>query len=263
MRDLPVLAVLWVVLSALGEWVIQLLVDHWPLVASAQGEVTSGAFIFLFRVGAVVFIGVALAIAYAMIRWRVPDEDAVDSHHQYRSNWRFVAVWVVASSLLNGLFIVHPGITGLAELWGMAVAASNNPDTVEVDVKAKQWSWHFSYPKYGIFDATTLVLPVDVPVKFVLHSEDVIHSFWIPSFGIKKDVIPGETRVLFVTPDKITATQDNLLTRVQCAELCGSGHSTMRAVVQVESKSDFLSWAKKNGSGAAAPAPSGPGRGGA
>ncbi len=249
MRDLPILAVLWVVLSAIGEWVIQILVNHWPLIASAQGEITKGAFVFLFRVGAVVFIGLVLVIAYAMIRWRVPDDDTTDSPHQYRSSWRFVVPWIVVSSLLNGLFIIYPGITGLADLWGMAVAASANPNTVEVDVTAQQWSWHFSYPKYGIFDATSLVLPVDTPIKFVLQSKDVIHSFWVPSFGIKKDVIPGETRVLYVTPNKITSTRDNLLTRVQCAELCGSGHSTMRAVVQVESKSDFESWAQQNGSG--------------
>ena len=248
MRDLPILAVLWVILSAIGEWVVQILVNHWPLIASAQGEETKFAFIFLFRIGAVVFIGVTLAIVYPMIRWRVPDNDEIDSAHQYRANWRFVAPWIIVTTLLNGFFIVHPGITGLANIWGMAVAAANNPNTVEVDVTAQQWSWHFSYPKYGIFNATSLVLPVDTPVKFVLHSQDVIHSFWVPSFGIKKDVIPGEDRVLFVTPNKITSTQDNLLTRVQCAELCGSGHSTMRAVVQVESKSDFESWAQQNGS---------------
>jgi len=248
LRDVPILAVLWVVLSAIGEWVIQILVNHWPLIASAQGEETKFAFVFLFRVGAVVFIGITLIIVYSMIRWRVPEDDTLDSPHQYRSNWRFTAPWIIVTALLNLFFIVHPGITGLANIWGMAVAAAKNPNTIEVDVECQQWSWHFSYPKLGIFHTTTLVLPVNTPVKFVLHSDDVIHSFWVPSFGIKKDVIPGEERVLYVTPNKITSTKDNLLTRVQCAELCGSGHSTMRAVVQVESKSDFEQWAKKNGS---------------
>ena len=247
MRDLPILAVLWVVLSAIGEWVIQILVDHWPLIASAQGEETKFAFVFLFRVGAVVFIGLTLVIVYSMIRWRVPEDDVRDSAHQYRSSWSFVVPWIVVTTLMNGFFIIHPGITGLANIWGMAVAAARNPNTIEVDVNCKQWSWSFDYPKLGIFNQSTLVLPVDTPVKFVLHSEDVIHSFWVPSFGIKKDVIPGEERVLYITPNKITSTKDNLLTRVQCAELCGSGHSTMRAVVQVESKNDFQSWAQQNG----------------
>ena len=248
MRDLPILAVLWVILSAIGEWIVQILVNHWPLIASAQGQETRYAFIFLFRIGTVVFLGVALAIVYPMIRWRVAEDDMTDSAHQYRTGWKFVVPWIVVTTLLNGFFIIHPGITGLANIWGMAVAAAKNPNTLEVDVHAQQWSWHFSYPKYGIFETTTLVLPVDTPVKFVLHSDDVIHSFWVPSFGIKKDVIPGEKRVLYVTPNKITSTKDNLLTRVQCAELCGSGHSTMRAVVQVESKSDFEQWAQQNGS---------------
>lgn len=127
-----------------------------------------------------------------------------------------------------------------------------------VDVTGRQWEWKFSYPQYGINQAVDkngsdiLVLPVNRPVKFVLRSYgfnhpydtqiDVIHSFWVPAFGMKTDVIPGETRYEYILPTKIASTQTNEMYRVQCAEVCGPGHPFMEANMKVVSTSDFQSW---------------------
>ena len=69
-----------------------------------------------------------------------------------------------------------------------------------------------------------------------MHAQDVIHSFWVPEWRIKKDNVPGITTTAIVTPDKIGTYQ------LVCTELCGFGHSTMRAKVVVESPKDFQKW---------------------
>jgi cytochrome c oxidase subunit 2 len=239
--DVIRLTIIWVVLSALGEAAIAYYVGDYPGTASKQGIVTSEAVIFLLWVTVPVFTLVALIIVYAMIRFRVADDDETPSESQYRSGRAFPWGWVAVSTVLNLLFIVHPGLTGLTALWSMAQAATN---PVDVDVTAAQWQWRFNYPDQKLSNVSELVVPVDTPVHFELHSKDVIHSFWVPAWGIKKAVIPGETRTLVVTPDRIVDTVTNPTARLQCAQICGVGHGQMRAAVRVVSRADFNQWVK-------------------
>lgn len=120
-----------------------------------------------------------------------------------------------------------------------------------IDVRAKQWAWDFNYKyegeeKYfaGVqahLDGTegtkeklpTLYLPVNVPVTFELNSRDVIHSFWIPAFLQKLDMIPGKTNHIYLTP-QTEGTFDG-----KCAELCGEYHSEMLFNVKVVSEEEF------------------------
>ncbi len=69
-----------------------------------------------------------------------------------------------------------------------------------------------------------------------MHSQDVIHSFWVPEWRIKKDNVPGITTTAVITPDKVGTYQ------LVCTELCGFGHAAMRAKVVVESPADFRTW---------------------
>ena len=106
-----------------------------------------------------------------------------------------------------------------------------------VDVYSQQYEWHFNYPEQGV-TSRELHVPVDRQIEFRMHSLDVIHSFWVPEWRIKKDNVPGITTRAYVTPTK---AED--LTLV-CTELCGFGHATMRAPVVVEkSQADFDKWA--------------------
>jgi cytochrome c oxidase subunit 2 len=92
----------------------------------------------------------------------------------------------------------------------------------------------------------TLYLPEDRPVKFDVTTRDVLHSFWVPSFRLKTDTVPGLTTTIRVTPDKL-GTFD-----IVCAELCGLGHSTMRQNAHMVSPAAFDAWLQKQ-----KPAPSG------
>ena len=104
-----------------------------------------------------------------------------------------------------------------------------------VKVTGQQFTWSFDYPSEKV-KSNELVLPQDRPVEFRIHTNDVLHSFWVPEFRLKSDAVPGLTTKIRLTPDRLGRYQ------VVCAELCGIGHSTMRQNVRVVPAADFDSW---------------------
>jgi cytochrome c oxidase subunit 2 len=110
-----------------------------------------------------------------------------------------------------------------------------DPSALQVKVTAGQWYWQFQYPEYGI-TTTELYLPVQTQIDLEMTSVDVIHSFWVPEFRVKQDIIPGRTVDLRVTPILIGQYT------VRCAELCGLRHAYMETPVYVLSQADFDKW---------------------
>jgi cytochrome c oxidase subunit 2 len=108
-------------------------------------------------------------------------------------------------------------------------------DEIVVKVTAFQWDWRFEYPEYGI-SSTALNLPLDRQARFEMTSEDVIHSFWVPEFRTKQDLVPGKTTTLRIKP-----TQLGQYT-LRCAELCGTRHAYMNKTVNVMEPADFDTW---------------------
>jgi cytochrome c oxidase subunit 2 len=111
-----------------------------------------------------------------------------------------------------------------------------DPDELMVNVVGFQWDWRFEYPEFGI-SSTELNLPLDRQVRFEMTSEDVIHSFWVPEFRIKQDLVPGKTTTLRIRP-----TEAGEYT-LRCAELCGTRHAYMNRTVNVMQATDFDDWA--------------------
>jgi cytochrome c oxidase subunit II len=115
----------------------------------------------------------------------------------------------------------------------------SNPPDLTVGVVGQQWSWTFNYLDEDVYDVgtpadiPTLYLPVDQTVRFELDSPDVIHSFWIPQFYMKMDVIPGRTNSFQVTPN-----QEGTFAG-KCAEFCGAYHSRMLFEVEVVSPDEY------------------------
>lgn len=106
-----------------------------------------------------------------------------------------------------------------------------------VSVFSQQFAWSFAYPgKDYAWKEGELHVPVDRQIHFKMHALDVIHSFWVPEWRIKKDNVPGITTTAIVTPDKVGTYQ------LVCTELCGFGHTTMRAKVVVEPQAKFDEW---------------------
>lgn len=130
-----------------------------------------------------------------------------------------------------------------------------------VDVVGQKWSWTFNYDEAGVWDAGTiehtpdLYLPVNKTVTFKLNSPDVIHSFWVPSFYMKLDVVPGRTNSFQVTPNKEGVFAG------KCAELCGTYHSAMLFNVHVVSQAEFdqkMADLRRNGQTGKITGPKGP-----
>ncbi len=119
---------------------------------------------------------------------------------------------------------------------------AREPDRLQVDVTAQQFAWKFEYPEEGI-SSTELHVPVDRQVEFNMQAIDVIHSFWVPEWRMKKDLVPGLTTHITATPDK----EGNFA--LVCTELCGIGHATMRSPVVVESQEEFDRWVSKQEGG--------------
>ncbi|MET0520563.1 MAG: cytochrome c oxidase subunit II [Jiangellaceae bacterium] len=115
---------------------------------------------------------------------------------------------------------------------------SEDPD-VTIGVVGQQWAWTFNYLDDDVYDAgtttdpTTLYLPVNQTVRFELQSPDVIHSFWVPSFYMKMDVIPGKTNTFQATPNREGRFAG------KCAELCGVYHSRMLFNVEIVSQNEY------------------------
>ncbi|MCL5971813.1 MAG: cytochrome c oxidase subunit II [Firmicutes bacterium] len=271
MGSVLVFGLLWVVISLLGEWGATTWINSAPDgtgpyfgTASNLGVIGAHAFDFLVWVAVPIFVFVVLMIIFAMIKFRAKrGEKVIDAPKQTRNNKVFVGSWILISILVNLLVWLHPNASGLEQVFAAQLPA-NNPNPLVVDVTARQWEWIFSYPQYNITQSLnangqdTLYLPVDRPVKFVLRSYDpfhtydtaidVIHGFWIPAFGVKYDVIPGETRVIYITATKLISTEQNPMARVQCSEVCGPGHPYMEANLHVVTGLAFAKWAKQQAS---------------
>jgi cytochrome c oxidase subunit 2 len=110
-----------------------------------------------------------------------------------------------------------------------------SPDEMVVKVTGSQWSWKFEYPEYGI-TTQEMYLPEDQAVLLKMESTDVIHSFWVPEFRVKQDLVPGRVTELRITPTR----SDEY--KVRCAELCGTAHYKMEQLVKVVNGSQFASW---------------------
>ncbi|MDO6746449.1 cytochrome c oxidase subunit II [Gilvimarinus sp. 1_MG-2023] len=110
---------------------------------------------------------------------------------------------------------------------------------LRVDVHAHRWWWSFHQPDGDITTANQLTIPVDTPIEFYVHSDNVIHSFWVPKLGGKIDVVPGRVNTI-----RLRASQTGLF-RGQCAEFCGTGHAHMVFQVKVLSQNDFALWQER------------------
>ena len=139
-------------------------------------------------------------------------------------------------------------IAGLFAVTLGSVRAIDRIDPAEtdlsVDVVGFQWQWRFTYPEHAIVITGTddtvpeLVLPADATVRFDMTSVDVIHSFWIPGFRFKRDLIPGRPTSFQVHIDDQPGRWDSGV----CAEFCGLDHARMRFSIRIVTPTEFERW---------------------
>jgi cytochrome c oxidase subunit 2 len=173
---------------------------------------------------------------YSVVRFRARPGDRGDGA-PIHGNTRLETIWVLVPFLIVTSLAIYAWVV-------LDDVEATKRNELHVTVVAQQFTWRFEYPQYGKVTSTQLYLPKDRPVKFDVITKDVLHSFWVPSFRLKTDAVPGLTTHIRVTPDKYGDFD------IVCAELCGLGHSTMRQTLHVVSKPAFDTWLKKQKGGA-------------
>ena len=176
-----------------------------------------------------VFSIVMVMMVYSVWRWRAKPGDEGDGA-PIHGNTRLEIAWTAIPTAIVLFLAVYSWIT-------LSDIEAHDSNRMVVDVYSQQYEWHFDYPETGT-TSRELHVPVDRQIEFRMHALDVIHSFWVPEWRIKKDNVPGITTRAYVTP-----TKTGNFTLV-CTELCGFGHATMRAPVVVESsQAAWQQWA--------------------
>ncbi len=198
-------------------------------------------------VALVVFVLVAAALVYALVRYRRKDDELPEQFHGGGK----IEVAMVGVPVLIVIALFTISMLTLIEIDDKAP-----DDALTIEVTGFQFSWQFAYkmsdlgtnsdPNADPDDAISIIgtpqndpilyLPVDEPVEFLLKSNDVIHSFYVKDFLYKLDLIPGRVNSFTVTPRE---TGDF---SAQCAELCGTNHALMRFVVRVVERDEFDAW---------------------
>jgi cytochrome c oxidase subunit 2 len=239
-----VIAGILVIVGAVLTYVALIAVGLMPVEASAQSVSIDWLWNLELITISFLFALIVVPLAYSLVVFRRRKGDNTDAQH-IEGNSTLEITWTVIPLMLVVVF-AYLGAYSLGETRRV------DPNAMIIKVTGFQWAWKFDYPDYG-FSSDELRLPVDRQVLLQMESPDVIHSFWVPEFRIKQDVVPGRITEYRVTPTLIGSY------KVRCSELCGISHAYMEAPVIVVSQGDFDSWAAQQKAAAeqaaAAPGP--------
>src|SRR6476620_9946291 len=228
MRGLPLPKLLAAII------VLTVVISVIMLIPSRDGEQGSTAAVkidtlldVLIVLASFVFSIVMVMMVYSVWRWRAKPGDEGDGA-PIHGNTRLEIAWTAIPTAIVFFLAIYSWIT-------LSDIEAHDQNRMVVDVYSQQYEWHFDYPETGT-TSRDLHVPVDRQIEFRMHALDVIHSFWVPEWRIKKDNVPGITTRAYVTPNK-PGTYSLI-----CTELCGYGHAAMRAKVVVEDQADFDAW---------------------
>jgi cytochrome c oxidase subunit 2 len=204
--------------------------------ASEEADPIDTLFDVMVVLSSFVFSIVLVMLGYAIWKFRAKPGDESDGE-PIHGNTKLEIAWTVIPTIIV--------LTGAVYSWiVLDDIEAKADDRMPINVTAQQFKWTFEYPDSGV-TSNELHVPVDRQLELHLTALDVIHSFWVPEWRIKRDLVPsglGGDEIdneVVVTPD----TEGSY--SVVCTELCGLGHSTMRAFVTVESQAEFDQWIRE------------------
>ena len=207
-----------------------------PAAATAEGRDIGDLYDIFVVIAAGVFILVYALATFAIVRYRVLRRRYAGEPRQIEGNDLLEAIWTaIPLVIVGGLFIGTLAVLSRTEARAATPAA-------EIQVHGFRWGWSFSYPKDGVqvsglgIPGPEVVVPVGQPIRFVVTSDDVIHSFYVPRFLFKRDVLPGRQNVFDITVEEAGTY------RGQCAEFCGVGHSAMPFTVRAVTPDEYAAW---------------------
>ena len=203
-----------------------------PSAAATQAEVVDLLYYFLYYVSVASFVVIMVVLVYFIVKYKAKSKGE-RAQSPGGHNTLLEISWTIPPAIVS-VFVFVVGAKGYIDM------KSPPRDSMEIGVTAYKWAWQFTYPN-GHKDAN-LHVPPDTPVRLVMSSDDVLHSFYVPSFRIKQDVVPGRyTEVWF----KATESGEY---QIFCTEYCGTKHSEMLAKVTVhESEDAYEKWLDSQG----------------
>lgn len=208
-----------------------------PPAKSTLAEQTDTLFWFVHLSSLALTIGLIAVIAYFVYKYRRKSEDEVTP-------------LITHNNTLEVTWSVIPLIMVLIVFgWGYQVFMNQTvvpDDAYEISVTGQKWIWQFQYEN-GARSTNELHVPADRPVKLIMSSNDVIHSFFVPDYRLKQDVVPGQyTEMWFNVPEPGESI-------IYCTEYCGDGHSDMLGNVIVHEQENFEDWLAENSGGSSKP----------
>lgn len=240
--------------SALASLIaIPLVAGCLPTPVTAEGRAIGDLYTTFVAIAVGVFLLVYGLATFAILRYRVFRRGDTGEPRQIHGNDKVEAIWTAIPLLIvTGLFVGTLGVLLRTEARAATPAA-------EVHVRAFRWGWAFSYPGEGVemsgfgIPGPELVVPVGEPVRFILTSDDVVHSFYVPLFLFKRDVVPGRVNTFDVTVEEPGTY------RGQCAEFCGVGHAAMPFTVRAVTSGEYAAWLDARRAAGSAPPVATPG----
>jgi cytochrome c oxidase subunit 2 len=206
-------------------------IPFWPDTAAVNGVVVNNLYIAELALSALIMVTVVAMMLTFCVRYR--NGGSASRAGLIEKTWHFEIAWTVATL---GVFLV-------IFVWGAQVYAwlyEPPPADEEVYVVGKQWMWKIEHAG-GQREIDALHVPVDKTIRLVMASEDVIHSFFVPAFRIKHDVVPGTLETIWFKANKTGVF------RFECTQYCGLQHATMQGKIVVMTGADYARWLTDQG----------------
>jgi cytochrome c oxidase subunit 2 len=203
-----------------------------PPARSTLASETDALFHFINVTSIILLVGITFAILYFAWKYRRKSEDDVTPVITH--NNKLEITWSVIP-LIMVMIVFGWGFTGYMNL------VTPPDDAYEIRVEGASWNWRFFYEN-GATSVNELNVPVDRPIKLIMSSTDVIHSFYVPDFRVKRDVLPNRYSSLWF---EATETGESV---IFCTEYCGTQHSNMDGTVNVMSQDEFDIWLETSNS---------------
>jgi cytochrome c oxidase subunit 2 len=225
-----------------GLFVVAPSIEHWlPIDVSADGYRIDHLFYFILYLTGVVFIVTEVALFYFM--WRYNKQSNVEPAKFTHGSHTLEVVWTILPAVTL-LFIAIYQINAWADAKMVLPSADGRPVPPLAEVTGRQFEWRIRYPgpdgrlytRDDLHEVNDLHIPVDQDIVLVIKAEDVLHSFFLPNFRVKQDVVPGLKQHVHFRARPGTEGQSYDLV---CAELCGWGHYKMKGRITIDSPSDF------------------------
>jgi cytochrome c oxidase subunit 2 len=257
LRTVLILGGIAIAIALVSLWMGQQAYTWFPPQASAESVLIDNLFSFLVTLGTFIFLGVVGTLAYSVLFQRAEKYDLSDGPH-IEGNVKLEIIWtaipfalVIWIATYSYQIYDQMSVLGPMEHVHMIVSAEaatmakmgGSEDAENIEVFSRQWSWEFRYKNIASADktianvtSTELHLPNNRRIKLALHSEDVLHGFYIPAFRLKQDIIPGRVIDFEFTPIREGKY------RLRDSQYSGTYFAAMQTDVVVQSPEDYQQW---------------------